>query len=164
MYCWNRDSFMSNLLCFKLQLIFNFMTLIRVSMPFFVILVFDSRLRALHKASLSQFKFVVKPRQDYWNSWLWWIMFRVDNFYPVQYFTQIVKYVSYIWTVLCLCIFTSSNIYEIHMTAYFGYFGDKLHTLHNHFPSASYHLTSWRKQIFRFVSVIWVELSKVICD
>ena len=38
MYGWNRDSFISNILCFILQLIFIFTTLICVSTLFFVIL------------------------------------------------------------------------------------------------------------------------------
>ena len=74
------------------------------------------------------------------------------------------KCVSYIWTVLCLCILTSSKISEIYMTAHFGYFSDILHAVQNHSSSASYHFTWWRKQTCRFVSVIWVEHSKMFCD
>ena len=36
--------------------------------------------------------------------------------------------------------------------------------LHIHFPSTSYHPTRWQKQICPFVSAIWVEHSKVLCD
>ena len=50
------------------------------------------------------------------------------------------------------------------MTACFGYFRHILHVLHIHFPSASYHLTRWRKQTSRFVSVIWVDHWKVLWD
>ena len=71
------------------------------------------------------------------------------------------KYVSYVWTVLCLCILISSNISEIYMTAYFGYFSDILHVVHNHSPSTPYLLTRWPKQIYRLVDVIWVEYPKV---
>ena len=74
------------------------------------------------------------------------------------------KYVSYAWTVLCLCILMSSNISEIYMTAYFGYFSDIVHVLHIHSPSTSYRLTRWRKKICLFVSVIWIEHSKVLWD
>ena len=88
----------------------------------------------------------------------------MENFLssPVLYTNS--KYVSYVWTVLCIYILTSSNISEIHMTAYFEYLCDKLYALHIHFPSASYHLTRWQKQICRFVSVIWVQHSKVLWD
>ena len=81
---------------------------------------------------------------------------------PVLYTNS--KYVSYIWTVLYLYILTSSHISEIYMTAYFEYVCDILFALYIHFPSASYHLTQWQKQIYRFVSVIWVEHSKVLWD
>ena len=64
------------------------------------------------------------------------------------------KYFSYVWTVLLLCILTPSDTSEIHMTAYFGYFSDILHVVHNHSPSASW----------RIVSVICVEDSKVLYD
>ena len=81
---------------------------------------------------------------------------------PVLYANN--KYVSYIWTVICLFILTSSNISEIYMTAYFEYFYDILDVVHNHSSSAPYHLTGWRKQICWFVSEIWAEHSKVLCD
>ena len=47
------------------------------------------------------------------------------------------------------------------MTAYFGYFSDISHVVHNHSPSAPYHLTQWWRQIFCFVDIIWVEYAKV---
>ena len=136
MYCWNMDSFMSNLLCFILQLIFNFTTLIRVSTPSFCHsrenFVFDSRLGELYKKKLLWVK-----------SYLW---------------------SSQLKTTLCLCILTPNNISETLMTAYFGYFSDILHVVHNHSSSARYHLTRWQKQTCRFASVIWVEHSKVLFD
>ena len=58
---------------------------------------------------------------------------------PVLYTNS--KYISYVWTVLCLCIPTSSNISEIYMTAYFQYFNGILHVLHIQFPCTFYHLT-----------------------
>ena len=51
------------------------------------------------------------------------------------------KYVSYVWTVLCLYILRSINISEVYMTAYFGYFNGILHVVLSHSPSASYHVT-----------------------
>ena len=49
------------------------------------------------------------------------------------------KHFNYVWTVLCLCILISSNIPEIYITPYFGYFNGELHVLHNLLPSAPYH-------------------------
>ena len=72
------------------------------------------------------------------------------------------KYISFVWTVVSLCILASRNISEIYMTAYFEYLSDILHALHIHFPSTSYHLTWWQKQICRFDSVIWIEHWKVL--
>ena len=81
---------------------------------------------------------------------------------PVLYISR--KYVSYVWTVLCLCILTSSNISEMYMTEYFEYFSNILHVVHNNSPSAPYHLTRWRNQTCHSLSVIWVEHSNVLCD
>ena len=163
--------FMSNFLRFMLQLIFNFMTLIRVSTHSFCHsrenFVFDSRLRALYKKKLLWIK------SNLWSSQLKTrelkfivvvIIGLCGKFLssPVLYTNS--KYVSYVWTFLCLCILTSSNISEIYMTAYFGYFSDILHVVYNHSPSVPYHLTWWRKQTCCFVSVIWVDHSKVLCD
>ena len=171
MYCWNTDSFMSNLLCFMLQLVYSFTTLIRVSTTSFCHsrenFVFDSRLRALYKKKLLWIK------SNLWSSQLKTrelkfivvvIIGLCGKFLssPVLYTNS--KYVSYVWTFLCLCILTSSNISEIYMTAYFGYFSDILHVVYNHSPSVPYHLTWWRKQTCCFVSVIWVDHSKVLCD
>ena len=83
-----------------------------------------------------------------------------QNFYPVQYFTQIVS---------MLAMFEQlSNMFEIFMTSYFQYLCDILYALHIHFLNASYHLTRWQKQVCPFVSIIWVEHSKVLwywgCD
>ena len=58
---------------------------------------------------------------------------------PVLYTNS--KYLNNVWTVLCLCILTSSNTSQIYMTEYFGYFSDILHVVNNHFPSVPYHLT-----------------------
>ena len=95
MYCWNRESFMSNLLCFTLQLILNFVTLIHVSAPSFCHsrenFVFHSCLRMLYKKKLFWVKSNLWSRQDktieiysYSDYWFMWKIF-----YPVQYFTQI---------------------------------------------------------------------------
>ena len=71
MYYWNRDSFMSNLLCFTLQFILNFTTLIRVSMPFYHSrenFVFDSRLGVLYKKKL------LLVKSNFWSSQGNWIL------------------------------------------------------------------------------------------
>ena len=88
----------------------------------------------------------------------------MENFLSSLVLYKNSKYVSYVWTVLYLYILMSSNISEIYMTAYFEYLCDILFALHIHFPSTSYHLTRRQKQICRFVSVIWVEHSKVLWD
>ena len=72
------------------------------------------------------------------------------------------KYVSYVWTVLCLYILTSSNISEIYMKAYFEYICDILLVIHIHFSSKSYHLTRWQKQICRLL--VSFELSIQRCS
>ena len=58
---------------------------------------------------------------------------------PVLYTKS--KYVSYVWTVLCLCILTASNITELYIYIYILYFVyfDTLHVLHNLLPRAPYH-------------------------
>ena len=58
---------------------------------------------------------------------------------PVLYTKS--KYVSYVLTVLCLCILTASNITELYIYIYILYFVyfDTLHVLHNLLPRAPYH-------------------------
>ena len=146
MYCWNRESFMSNLLCFTLQLIFNFMTLIHVSAPSFCHsrenFVFHSCLRMLYKKKLFWVKSNLWSRQDktieIYSCSDYWFMWKI--------FIQSSTLHKYVWAVLCLCILMSSNISGIYMTAYFVYFSDILNVLHNHSLSAPYHLTWWQKQ------------------
>ena len=80
-YFWNTYSFMSNFLCFMLQLIFNFTILIRVITSSFCHswenFVFDSRLRALYKKKLlcgqgktRQLKFIVIVNIDFCGKFL----------------------------------------------------------------------------------------------
>ena len=88
----------------------------------------------------------------------------MENFLSSPVLCTNSKYVSYVWTVLYLYILRPSNISEIYRTAYFEYLCDILYALQKHFLSASYHLTPWQKQICCFVSVIWVEHSKVLWD
>ena len=137
----------------------------------FVILVkissFDSRLRALYKKKL------LWAKSNLWSSQLKTIQLKfivivIIDLYgkfsssPLHYTNS--RYASYVWTVLCLCILTLSNISEIYMIAYFRYFSDILHVAQNHSPSAPYHFTRWQNQTCLFVSVIWVGHSKVLCD
>ena len=153
------------------QLIFNSTTLIRVSTPSFCHFrenfVFESRLRALYTKKLLWVKSNLWSSQYKTRQLKFIVIVIIDlcgkfSSSPVLY--TISKYVSYVWIVLCVCILTSSKISETYMTTYFAYSSDILHIVHNHSPSARYHLTRWQKQTCRFVSVIWVEHSKVLCD
>ena len=107
------------------QLMLNFMTFIRVSMPFFCHssqnFIFDSRLRALYKKKHLRVNSSLWSSQDYtvkfysYSEYLF--MWKTFLSSPVLYTN--IKYVSYVWTVLYLYVLTSSNISEIYMTAYF---------------------------------------------
>ena len=107
------------------QLMLNFMTFIRVSMPFFCHssqnFIFDSHLRALYKKKHLRVNSSLWSSQDYtvkfysYSEYLF--MWKTFLSSPVLYTN--IKYVSYVWTVLYLYVLTSSNISEIYMTAYF---------------------------------------------
>ena len=121
------------------QLILNFTTLIRVSTPFshsrenFVFVNrqrFSESSQIFGQAKTRQLNFIVIVNIHSCGKFL---------SSPVLYTNS--KYISFVWTVVCLCILTSRNISEIYMTAYFEYLSDILHALHIHFPSTSYHLT-----------------------
>ena len=126
--------------------------------------VFDSHLRALYKKKLLWVKSNLCSSQDktieFYSYSEYLFMWKI--FYPVQYFAQIVS---------MLAMFGQFFIYIFSRQAtYLRYIGQHIlstfviYALHKHFPSASYHLTRWQKQICHFVSVIWVEHLKVLWD
>ena len=87
----------------------------------------------------------------------------VKKFYSVQYCTQIIRLLA-VFGQFFFCVLTSGNIPEIYKKAYFGYLSGILHEPQNLVPNTPYHLTRWRKQICRFVGVIWFENSKMLCN
>ena len=125
--------------------------------------VFDNCLRALYKEK------ILWVKSNLWSSQEKTIEIQSHseclfmlNFLssPVLYTKS--KYVSYVWTVLCLCILTASNITELYIYIYIIFCVLWYITCTAQPPSPC--TLPWWKQICHFVSIIWVEHLNVLCD